>query len=982
MRSQITNTIAAAAALLAAAAAAPAPLAAQDFDTRAGLLLDQFARPDVQGASVYYSKYAFWYAQANFERGRDADALAILDAATSHYIADEGQATFRYWGMIDCYLRWRDKYPAALADRTRDTLLAVPYYGGGSTENHRLMIRTARYLAAQTWPGATFASDASDAEYPTDVTGEQRLLDRMARYTRNGTVEFDSDTYVALYLGPLRTLADLADDIGMRNRANMTFEWILAENAAQWLDGHYASASLRKKRAYGAQDFYNAAELILWLYFGGPTPAEWYADRGSEGYPSVLMAVSDYRLPSVIHAAGTQRSAAYLHREYDEWTTSSYYHSTYVNQTYALYSSYENYPVHRRFSSQYHRWSVDITGISGPASFFFKHPDPVDPDPYGTSTEGTTGYEQVLQHDGTLIGVYDVPAADARPYISGNVPAGYLAHIDNSGTGYIYLHYGSVMIGMYLTEPFNWNDGDASFTKNLTQAGFVVETALPGDYGSGTPQQQLDAFKAALLPRFNAATFAAGATDPRLTYTTGDGTALDITFVDARTFDGERRVNGQLLDLAADWPLLDNPWMQQSRGGDTLTISAGGTTRRYDFANWTVAEGDAQPFARYPLDGSPVDASGNGHDGLPLGDAAYSTTAKQGGTAGYFSGAGAIDVSAAPVATAFDTRTLTLWIDSDNRTGTRTIYEEGGISQGLIVRTVDQTLEVRARAGAENATVVIPYNLSGYAHLAVVFDYGALRLYLDGALVGQDFLGEPGVAYHGNPAAVGAVLDASIYGAGNGGVSEGFVGAIDDVRLFDAVLDATQVAAVMADLAAAPLPVDLVAFGARNDDRDHVLSWRTASERNSAGFALERSRDGRTFVEIAWVPACGDCPAGDAYVERDRDAPVGTTYYRLVQHDRDGDHAYSSVVAAHRGAGTSARAYPSPLGAADALTVELGAPVESNTAVTLLDGAGRVLERFTLPANADRLRLPLAHLPPGPYALRVGDSAQTLRFVR
>jgi hypothetical protein len=38
------------------------------------------------------------------------------------------------------------------------------------------------------------------------------------------------------------------------------------------------------------------------------------------------------------------------------------------------------------------------------------------------------------------------------------------------------------------------------------------------------------------------------------------------------------------------WPLLENPWMRQDFGGDSLTVSDGTLTRVYDLKNWTVTD--------------------------------------------------------------------------------------------------------------------------------------------------------------------------------------------------------------------------------------------------------------------------------------------------------------------------------------------------------------------------------------------------------
>ena len=590
----------------------------QSFEERANQLLQQYADNSIGANHFNYSKYAFWYAQAKFNQGKTDEALEMVALALDDEIANEGQASFRYWSMIDCYLRWQDQYPEALKIKTQQKMTSYPGYGGGSTENHALMLRTARYLATQTWPDATFASDASNDKFPNDVTGEERMLDRMTLYTHEGTVEFDSDTYLALYAGPLRSLADLATDSLMRNRANLTFEWLLVENANQWLDGHYSSSSFRKKSPYSARNAYGAGEVMLWLYFGGPEPVEWFVRDGVEAHNAVQLAVSDYRLPSIIGELN-QQPRPYTHREADRWGYAFYYHTTYMSQSYALYSSYESYPVHQRFNDQYHRWGLDfLTDLSAPSSLYLRHPHPDNPD-FGKNSYGATGYEQVLQQNGTLVGVYNIPTDDPKPYVAATIPPAYVTSIDHSSEGRIYLHYDSVMVALYMTAPYNWNDGMETFTCTQPQVGFVLETALPTDYPGTTAQQQLESFEAATLPTFASVLFTTEAS-PNVQYTSLAGDQLAIEY------QGERRINGTALDLSGDWPLLDNPWVRQARQDGILEIELDGQVRTYDFDQWTVQQ-VAAPEQPAPPTGpsstSSVDEQGyllrNGERFFPVG---------------------------------------------------------------------------------------------------------------------------------------------------------------------------------------------------------------------------------------------------------------------------------------------------------------------------------------------------------------------------
>jgi hypothetical protein len=96
----------------------------------------------------------------------------------------------------------------------------------------------------------------------------------------------------------------------------------------------------------------------------------------------------------------------------------------------------------------------------------------------------------------------------------------------------------------------------------------------------------------------------------------------------------------------------------------------------------------------------------------------------------------------------------------------------------------------------------------------------------------------------------------------------------------------------------APLPVELTSFtGAIDSYNVATLRWTTASERNTAYFALESSTDGSSFAEVSRVAAAGSSNQALSYHWTDPQRLAYTTYYRLRQADNDGTASYSAVVA-------------------------------------------------------------------------------------
>jgi hypothetical protein len=107
----------------------------------------------------------------------------------------------------------------------------------------------------------------------------------------------------------------------------------------------------------------------------------------------------------------------------------------------------------------------------------------------------------------------------------------------------------------------------------------------------------------------------------------------------------------------------------------------------------------------------------------------------------------------------------------------------------------------------------------------------------------------------------------------------------------------TRSATIDATPAPTPLPVELMTFNGSVDASNIAsLHWTTASERNSAFFALERSMDGIAFSEIGRLAAATTSSQLTAYQWSDSQRLLQPTYYRLRQVDNDGTARYSTVI--------------------------------------------------------------------------------------
>jgi Secretion system C-terminal sorting domain len=147
------------------------------------------------------------------------------------------------------------------------------------------------------------------------------------------------------------------------------------------------------------------------------------------------------------------------------------------------------------------------------------------------------------------------------------------------------------------------------------------------------------------------------------------------------------------------------------------------------------------------------------------------------------------------------------------------------------------------------------------------------------------------------------------------------------------------------------------------------INWITASEVGADHFSIERSPDGVHFAPIAHVQAQGSSDGEQAYSYTDQTTPIGTSYYRLQQVDRNGQAAFTEVRDVTRTADhqLAVSAFPNP--ATDYLQIEGNL---AGATVQLYDIAGHLVVQQSPSTDTDRLDV--SYLQAGVYLLNVTRS--------
>lgn len=159
----------------------------------------------------------------------------------------------------------------------------------------------------------------------------------------------------------------------------------------------------------------------------------------------------------------------------------------------------------------------------------------------------------------------------------------------------------------------------------------------------------------------------------------------------------------------------------------------------------------------------------------------------------------------------------------------------------------------------------------------------------------------------------------------------------------------------IAYMQANPIPVELVSFTAQQDGNRARLTWRTASETNNTGFAVQRKAGG-VFKDVGFVDGAGTTNEGQTYRFRTDRLGAGTHSFRLKQVDNDGSATYSDPTHVQIGIeGTYRLVAPSPNPTSETATLQFAVKERQHVEVTVYDLLGRTVRTaFNGPLAAEQ----------------------------
>ena len=480
----------------------------------------------------------------------------------------------------------------------------------GDTENHWVMYYMSLYLMAQLWPdepGERWFHGKSSAEIQLEA--RQWLLHWMDLATTIGQGEYDCTHYLGEYVISMLFLATWAVDPEMRQRGQMMLDYILADFAVDTLNGIYVGAHARTDDTTVLEKWNALSSFFAWLFFDNCPPTLNYGGWGVY----FAAAASHYTLPEVIYRIGTDRAAPYTQferkRTRHRWRNSDprnapVYKTTFVARDYAVGSDQGGLlqPI------QQHSWDVtwavpDPRGVHNTIfatqpyygahelmMYFTEMPDsmPAAVTFQGKPTYiseakllGGSPYEQIFQHDDTVVSLCSVPSGESYEQVNGFFSKD-LAKFEEDSSGWIFVQGGNACIAYRPLAPFEWRPlekGGKRLRSPHGKNGTIVQAAAASEFKSW------DEFKTkmrALPLEIQLAPV------PRVAFTTLRGNTIECTY------GALPRVDGQTIDHERTWKLFAGPYLNADVGSRMLTITHGRLRRILDFNTLTISDSVAR----------------------------------------------------------------------------------------------------------------------------------------------------------------------------------------------------------------------------------------------------------------------------------------------------------------------------------------------------------------------------------------------------
>ena len=504
--------------------------------------------------------------------------------------------------------RWSHQLPIAISARI-EHFFTRGILQRGNTENHWLMYYTGNLLAAQLWPNA---STLWNGLPPQVIYDEARrwILGIIERTARLGHHEYDSTRYHVEHMVPYIALADHANDAHLRHQAEQMLALLVADMALEYFHGAWAGGHSREGYRQNTWTQVGPVQGLHYLYFGDE---DFAPERHCQAFAVPAFAAA-YRPPAVLAAMALDRTTPHvvkktkaprnIYRHSNHYATAVHKY-TYMSPNFALGSTQLGLPGAPAAPIDLSSWDLTWNGPKHQAKIVCNHPYSAAgrfsaflsglPQSIGRAIAtdkpylqypdrlfGASPYERLMQHQGTLIALYNLPQDDANPYVNLFLPQSLNWQIQH---GWLLADAGSFYIAIYPLGLYRWlhiresNDANIMVKEGDLINGWLVrlDSYTPGIIIEAVEADTMENFPSYCQQRSGLQPDLAGwPIKNRIAVESHDGTLLEMHY------DGPHMLAGQVLDYSS-YPLYEAPGVKAELNTGRMHFSHNDQSFELDF---------------------------------------------------------------------------------------------------------------------------------------------------------------------------------------------------------------------------------------------------------------------------------------------------------------------------------------------------------------------------------------------------------------
>lgn len=587
-----------------ARAQAPAPLiAGKDYAERSAAFVRYLAA--AKPANPNFPKDAAPYHAARLQLGTDLPGtLKTIDTMLDATLKAKPDP-FNLHAVMHAYLIHREKFTPAMTAKVKALAAGWSYSKPiGVSMNYELMRDGSGWLAAQEWP------DLTDHDGNNAATIQKNCGDWLWRIWRDTTEhnasEYDAPIYYGTDFAPARMIAEFSRDEKMRTAAEMTLDFMLVQTAAHWHRGYHISTAGRGKY-WGSlnlgPDSAAPTNGMAYLLFGGDRVANlasapqtyWLAHPG-RALPLAWLPAWQAALPDdrTVLATNLWPTHKIMVRKI-AWFTKGY----------GLASQREDETAADSYLFKECRRTMLKWASDKPQSSFTicqeNRRRPAEKI-LNAFAYGENPYAQVMQHEGTLLGVHDVPAdygfwKTTAPFVT---TGAIVKRVERDG--WIVCHGGSMLFAFRFLQPAQWAGGEPGtdlisktrdqldrYVCDAARGGWILETSPLALFAGGGTDAELERFATVLVAKTKVSGDVTAA-PPRVIFKNLAGHTLDLTWKPVNEpHKGQCVLDGKPVDYTK-YPLLSAPNADQPNAGPLTLKLLNGVQRTLDFKTWTVSD--------------------------------------------------------------------------------------------------------------------------------------------------------------------------------------------------------------------------------------------------------------------------------------------------------------------------------------------------------------------------------------------------------